>query len=94
MRALRAVSLPSASHPTQYSIRIGCRFGCTRNDSSRDNVHFTALFSSQAARAVWAWLDMSSLPPKAPPFETCSTTTCSAGIASTDAIWLRSSQAP
>ena len=65
-----------------------------RSDSSRDSVHFTGCSRSQAARAVWAWLDMSSLPPKAPPLDTNSTVTRSVSTPSTDAIWLRSSQTP
>src|ERR1700738_1274966 len=37
---------------------------------------------------------MSSLPPKAPPFETSSTVTESRSTPSTEAIWSRSSQTP
>ena len=94
IRARTAVSLPSASQPAVYSIRIGWRFGCISSDSSRDSVHFTGRCNSQAASAVWAWFAMSSLPPNAPPFETSSTVTRSRSTPSTDAIWLRSSHTP
>ena len=66
MRALSAVTRPSASHPAHASTRTGWRLGWTCSDSSRLNVHFTGRPSSQAARAVWAWLAQSSLPPNAP----------------------------
>ena len=72
-RTRSAVSLPSASHPAQYSRRIGWRLGCISRLSSRDSVHFTGRSSSHAASAVCAWLLMSSLPPNAPPFDTSST---------------------
>ena len=94
MRARSAVSRPSSSQPAQYSIRIGWRFGWMRSDSSRDSVHFTGRPVSHAASAVWAWFDMSSLPPNAPPFATSSTVTLPASMPSTDAIWSRSSQTP
>ncbi len=94
MRARSAVSRPSSSQPAQYSIRIGCRFGWISNDSSRESVHFTGRPVSHDASAVWAWLDMSSLPPNAPPFATSSTVTRPASMPSTDAIWSRSSQTP
>ena len=56
--------------PAHASTRTGWRLGWTRNDSSRLNVHFTGRPSRRAARAVWAWLAQSSLPPKAPPLAT------------------------
>jgi hypothetical protein len=92
--ALTAVSFPSASHPAQYSMRIGCLLGCMRKDSSRLRVHFTGFRRSNAASAVCAWFERSSFPPKAPPFETSSASIVSGGTPSTDAVWLRSSQMP
>ena len=65
-----AVSLPSASQPAHASMRTGWRLAWMSSDSSRLSVHFTGRRSSQAARAVWAWLAQSSLPPKAPPLAT------------------------
>ena len=94
MRALSAVTRPSASHPAHASTRTGWRLGWTRSDSSRLNVHFTGRPSSQAARAVWAWLAQSSLPPKAPPLATRWTSTRSSAMPSTSAIWRRSSHTP
>ncbi len=94
MRARSAVSLPSASQPTVRSMRIGWRLAWIRNDSSRENVHLTGASSRNAASAVCAWFAMSSLPPKAPPFDTSSTVIRSASIPSTDAIWSRSSHTP
>ena len=73
MRARNAVSFPSASQPTSRSMRTGWRFGWSSSDSSRESVHFTGRWSSQAASAVCAWLLMSSLPPNAPPLDTSST---------------------
>ncbi len=92
--ARTAVSRPSASHPAVMWIRIGCRLGWRSSDSSRVRVHFTGQRRSQAARAVCAWLDMSSLPPKAPPLETSSTTMRDGSMPSTAAIWSRSSHTP
>src|ERR1700754_2274130 len=60
------VSTPSASQPAQYSRRIGWRLACIRKLSSRESVHFTGRSSSHAASEAWAWVVMSSLPPKAP----------------------------
>src|ERR1035438_851104 len=60
----------------------------------KQGADFTGFCSNHAASAVWAWLDMSSLPPNAPPLDTCSTTTCAVVTPSTAAIWLRSSQTP
>ena len=57
----------------RYAISIGWRLGCMRRLSSRESMHFTGRCSNQAASAGWAWLAMSSLPPKAPPFDTSST---------------------
>ena len=74
-RTFSAVSAPSASQPAQYSNRIGWRLAWISRLSSRDNVHFTGRCRIQAASAVWPWLLMSSLPPKAPPLETNSTVT-------------------
>ena len=74
-RTLSAVSVPSASQPAQYSSVIGWRLAWIRKLSSRDSVHFTGRSSSHAASAAWAWFDMSSLPPNAPPFDTSSTVT-------------------
>ncbi len=45
---LHAVSLPSASHPAVYSMRIGWRFVCIRSDSSRLTVHLTGFCRSHA----------------------------------------------
>ena len=94
MRARRAARRPSASQPAVYSMRMGWRLGCSSSDSSRDSVHFTGLRSRWAASAVWAWFDMSSLPPNAPPLLTSSTVTMAASMPSTEAIWLRSSHTP
>jgi len=59
------------------AMRIGCRLACTRNDSSRENVHFTGRCKIHAASAVWHWFAQSSLPPNAPPLATrCTTTWC------------------
>ena len=73
---------------------MGCRLGCMRRDSSRDSVHLTGRPVTHAASAAWAWFDMSSLPPKAPPLETNSTVTLGASTSSTEAIWFRSSHTP
>ena len=73
---------------------MGWRLGCIRSDSSRDTVHDTGRPSNQAASAVWAWLAMSSLPPNAPPLLTSSTVICWGSMASTEAIWSRSSHTP
>jgi len=94
MRARTPVNRPSWSHPAQYSSCTGWRLGCRRKLSSRDRVHLTGRRRSQAASAVWAWFDMSSLPPKAPPLDTSSTLTWSWSVPSTAAIWSRSSQIP
>ena len=88
------VSRPSASQPARYSIVIGWRLGWISRLSSRDSVHFTGRSSSHAASAVWAWLAMSSLPPKAPPLETSSTVIRSRSTPSTVAMSLRSSHTP
>ena len=93
-RTCSAVRRPSASQPAVYSSVIGCRLACMRKLSSRDSVHFTGRSSSHAASAAWAWLHMSSLPPKAPPFDTSSTVTRSRSTPSTAAMSLRSSHTP
>ena len=64
------------------------------SDSSRLEVQLTGRSSSHAANAAWAWFDMSSLPPKAPPLLTSSTVTAPVVTPSTEAIWLRSSHTP
>ena len=94
IRTLRALSRPSASHPAHVSMRMGWRLGCISNDWVRVRVHLTGRPVRCAASAVCAWLDRSSLPPKAPPLETSSTTTVAGSTPSTAAIWLRSSQTP
>ena len=93
-RTWRARILPSASQPILYDISIGWRLACMRKLSSRDSVHLTGTCNNQAASDAWAWLLMSSLPPKAPPLVTSSTVTCSFESPSRLAMSLRSSQMP
>ena len=72
----------------------GWRLGWSRIDCARVRASLTGRPRSHAASAVWAWTERSSLPPKAPPFETSSTSTCSLGRPSTSAIWRWSSWTP
>ena len=46
---------------------------------------------SQASRAAWLWVVMSSLPPKPPPFWTWTTFTRALGSPRSSASWWRSS---
>ena len=93
-RTCNAVSLPCLSHEALYFIVIGCRLACIKRLSSRESVHFTGVCNSQALKAVWAWLLMSSLPPNAPPFVMSSTVTFELSRLSNLAMSLRSSQIP
>ena len=85
IRACTAVIRPSASQPILYESSIGCRFGWMRKLSGRVSVIFTGRPVSQAISAVCAWIDMSSLPPNAPPFDTSSTSSRSCSTPSTAA---------
>jgi hypothetical protein len=74
-----AVSLPSASQPARTRCGSG---GAWRASAATPRASERALDrppSRWAARAVWPWLLMSSLPPKAPPLETSSVLTRSVG---------------
>ena len=94
IRAFTPVSVPSASHPTQYSIVNGCRFEWNRRLSSRDMVTRTGRPVLVASSAAWHCTDRSSFAPNAPPLLTCVTSTRSSGTPRNDATWSRSCHTP